>query len=195
MTIKSVAFDLEGTVIDVELAHQKYGTTVDFNEVLAGNRGHYERLLTELTIQPREGFTGFFTAVRDMGLKYTIGSLTNEEQARVLLTRGGLYDLFSPEQIVLREHVQKPKPAPDVWIETARRAEVDTSDQLVFEDSPKGIKGAIEVGAYCVGMPVYNRADAIAALVTAGARRIFHRWDEINPQALLDNVNRERSYK
>lgn len=235
--IQAVAFDLEGTVIDVEFAHheghrlaaQDAGVilsvedcfsqlphfiggpddevareiaeiasrnsrhTVDYKEVLTCERSHYEQLLQDLPIQPRPGFVDFFNSIREMGLKYTVGSLTNEGQAKVLLERSGLADLFGYENIVLREHVKKVKPAPDVWVETARRASVNPDAQLVFEDSPRGIQGAIKIGAYCIGMPVYNRSDTITSLMDAGARRIFIQWDEINAPNLIKNINHERS--
>ena len=235
--IQSVAFDLEGTIVDVEYAHHEghrlaaqdvgvilssedcfrriphfiggpddqvareiaeiagaeKSALVDYQEVLASDRAHYARLLQELPIQPRNGFLDFFQSVKEQGLKYTIGSLTNEDQARLLLEKSGLDTLFGYRNVVLREHVQRVKPAPDVWIETAKRASVNPDAQLVFEDSPRGIQGALEVGAYCIGMPVYNRLDVVTALVSAGAKRVFMQWDEINAHNLLNNVNLERS--
>ena len=235
-TIKSIAFDLEGTIIDVESAHHQAhiysarkvgiilsledcfkkiphfiggpdeevakdisnlasenGTNVDYKEVLENKRNHYNHLLEDMQIKPRKGFLDFFYAIQAMGIKYSIGSLTNKDQASVLLKKSGLTDLFGNKNIVLQEDVQKLKPAPDVWIETAKKTSVKPSSQLVFEDSPKGIIGAIEIGAYCVGMPTYNRPDTIIALVNAGAKRIFLSWDEINPVNLIKNINQERS--
>lgn len=232
--IKSIAFDLEGTIIDVEHAHHQahlfaardigveltveecfekiphfiggpddevakdicklaslQGTQVDYQDVHTAKKKHYQLILPELTIKPRDGFDQFFSAIKKQGIKYTIGSLTNEEQARILLEKSGLANLFGYQNIVLRENVINPKPAPDVWIETAQRAGVQPSQQIVFEDSPRGIQGAISVGAYCVGMPVYNRKDTIIALAEAGAKRFFMSWEEINPDPLLRNINQE----
>lgn len=234
--IESVAFDLEGTVIDVEYAHheghrlaardfyvelsleeclqliphfiggpddevakeisqllqKRQGTKIDYREVLLADKKHYGNLLQELKIEPRKGFVNFFQAIKDRGLKYAIGSLTDENQAKLLLERGGIIDLFgSYKNIVLREHVKNLKPAPDVWIETARRTSVDPAEQLIFEDSPRGIQGGVQVSAYCIGMPVYNKPSVIMPLLEAGARRVFIQWDEINPHKLIDNINRE----
>lgn len=235
-TIKSIAFDLEGTVIDVESAHHqahiysarkvgitlsledcfkeiphfiggpdeevakditalasKHGIHVDYKEVLENKKNYYNYLLEDTQIKPRKGFLDFFYAIQNMGLKYSIGSLTNKDQALVLLKKSGLIELFENKNIVLKEDVQKLKPAPNVWIETAKRTSVEPSSQLVFEDSPNGIIGAVKIGAYCVGMPTYNRPDTIIALVNAGAKRIFLSWDEINPVNLINNINQEHS--
>lgn len=165
---------------------------VDYRDVLKSKESHYNDLLKTMKIEPRKGFLQIFHAFKDMGLRYAIGSLTNSDQAMVLLERSGVGDLFGYENIVLREHVKNPKPAPDVWYETAKRAGIDPAAQLVFEDSPRGIEGAIKVGASCIGMPVYNRPDVIGDLVKVGAIRVFMEWDEINAQRLIENINRER---
>ncbi len=233
--IKSVAFDMEGTIIDVEIAHHRahqeaakevgvilsiddslrrlphfiggpdeevakdiakiaseQGIEIDYRQIHESKKRHYDLILPTLTIKPREGFLDFFTAIKELGLRYTIGSLTNEKQALTLLEQSGLGKLFGYENIVLREHVARPKPAPDVWIETASRASVSPDSQLVCEDSPRGIQGAVEIGAYCIGMPTYHHPDVIKSLVDAGAKRVFLQWNEINPENLIRNINRER---
>lgn len=234
--INAIAFDLEGTVIDVEKVHhqahllsakdigldlsleegfalishfiggpdekvaeeivnlaEKKRIIADKNYILAQKKKHYNRLLDEIEIKPRPGFVDFFQMVKKMGIKCTIGSLTNREQALVLLERSGIGKLFGYENIVLREDVQNLKPTPDVWIATAQKANVEPAQQLVFEDSPRGIQGAVKIGAYCIGMPVYNRPDTIHNLVKEGAQRIFFCWSEINPHNLLKNINEERA--
>lgn len=232
MTIRGIAFDLEGTIINVEPAHheglraaaQEFGlelsleecfqliphfiggpdeknaedvaallyerkrTQVEPAEILEAKKKHYERLLEKLEIQPRQGFLKTYSAFSDKSLPMAIGSLTAQEQALALLQRSGVGDLLGYAQIVLREHVKNLKPAPDVWIETAKRMHISPEEQLVFEDSPRGIQGAVQIGAVCVGMPVYNRSDTVHALYTTGAQRVFVEWDEINPEALLRNL-------
>ena len=80
------------------------------------------------------------------------------------------------------------KPAPDVFLETARRMGIDPKNQLVFEDSPNGVRAAIAAGSRAIGMPVVIRGSAVAALVDAGAARIFFDWREINASALITNL-------
>src|SRR3989344_5982698 len=72
-------------------------------------RIHYNKLLTTIAIKPREGFIEFLNAVRRMGLKVTIGSLTTREQAMVLLERSGIGSLIGYKNIVFREDVINPK--------------------------------------------------------------------------------------
>ena len=121
----------------------------------------------------------------------TVGSLTTEKYAKMLMESSGLDKYFDPRLVVLRDDVKQLKPSPDVWDETAERAGVNTTEQLVFEDSPRGILGAVTVGCLTIGMPIYNRPDTVNALVEAGAHRVFMNWDEINTPALIKNLNEE----
>jgi len=223
--IKGVAFDLEGTVVDVEKAHHKahlaaaadVGVNLTFDqalekivhfiggpddrvaeeiwelsdkhatpeEIFASDKKYYEQFLESLPIAPREEFLKFFQHVQDNGLKASIGSLTGTAQAKVLLEHSGLKKIFPEDMIVLREHVTNLKPAPDVFIETAKRMGITPQEQLVFEDSPRGIQAALAAGSKAIGMPVYHREDTIQALKTAGASFVFLSWKDIDLETIL----------
>lgn len=170
-----------------ELAGQK-GVIIDSNYIHQQKKANYAKLLKTIEIKPRDGFLEFLEKVRSFGLKVSIGSLTNREQALILLERSGIGKLIGYENIVLREDVVNPKPAPDVWYATAKRMKVQPEQQLVFEDSPRGIQGAMIIGASSIGMPVYNRPEIIKALTDAGAKRIFLSWVEIRAEELIKNL-------
>lgn len=232
MFIKGIAFDLEGTIVDVEPAHHgghiaaaaEFGLIITLedaysklghfiggpdekvcediwnlldaetrkritiNNILERDKFHYERLLAEMPIEPRPGFLNFYRAAQEIGLKLTIGSAVPEKYAITLLSRSGLADLFGSSRIVLLEHVTHPKPAPDVFLKTAEIMGINPKEQLVFEDSPRGVKAALAAGSKAIGMPVVIRGSTIAALVDADAIRIFFDWREINLPALLKNI-------
>ena len=229
MKIHGIAFDLEGTVVDVEAAHHNahFATAaevgVEINtdnafrllphfiggpdskvmediwalsekkvspeELLKRKQFHYERLLATMEVAPRPGFLMFLGAVQDLGLPVSIGSLTSMVQAKVLLERSGVGELIGEANIVLAEHVKKHKPAPDVFLETARRMGIDPKNQLVFEDSPNGVPAAIAAGSMAIGMPTYNRPETLVRLINAGACRLFMDWREINAAALIQNLS------
>jgi HAD superfamily hydrolase (TIGR01509 family) len=175
-----------------ELAKQQ-GKIVDTIYIHERKKIHYNELLKTMEIKPRDGFVEFFNAVKTMGLKVTIGSVTSREQAMVLLDRSGVGKLVGYENIVLREDVTNPKPAPDIWLATAKKSGIEVKEQVVFEDSPGGTKGASAVGCYCVGMPVYHRPDIIKKLIESGSKRIFNCWTKINAEKLIRNIEKEHS--
>ena len=49
--------------------------------------------------------------------------------------------------------VKKGKPAPDIFLEAARRLGVDPNDCLVFEDSTSGCRSAKAAGCFVIAVP------------------------------------------
>ncbi len=227
MPINGIAFDLEGTVVDVEAAHHgahiramaDLGINMTLDEAIVRiphfiggplericqevwelsdktrsisfyserDEFYYEEILKEMSIVTRVGWLDFFKEISKMGLPVSIGSLTPKVNARYLMKRSGLLDLFKSDMIVLRDDVKQVKPAPDVFLETARRMGINPKNQLVFEDSPNGVRAALAAGSRAIGMPVIIRGSTVGALVDAGASRIFFDWSEIDVRALIEN--------
>ncbi len=229
--IKGIAFDLEGTVVDVEAAHhqghfvaaREVGVELDLDsaleklphfiggpddriaeeilalspqkdsitaeQILVRDKYWYEIYLKELPVAPRPGFLRVFNELKEHGFLVSIGSLTAEIQATFLLDQSGLKQLFGAENIVLREHVENMKPAPDVFLKTAAIMGLDPKEQLVFEDSSNGVRAARAAGSIAIGMPVYNRPETVQALTEAGASKIFTSWEEINIEELIRELS------
>ena len=58
------------------------------------------------------------------------------------------------------------KPAPDIYLEAARRLGVDPADCLTLEDSPNGARAAVAAGMICYAIPdpSHTTDDAFAAI-------------------------------
>lgn len=221
--IKSVSFDLEWTVVDVEVVHHsshinaakdfwidlsledcinliphfiwwpdeevakelawifrlKYWKNIDYMKIYERKKYYYDVWILDVEIKPRDWFLPFIQQLKSRGLKYTIGSLTSRAQAIVLLQKSGLMDVFGMENVVLREDVKCLKPAPDVRIETAKRAWVSPEEQMVFEDWPKWIQWANSLWIYCVWMPCYTYPKVLEDLREVWAKEIFLSWEEV----------------
>jgi HAD superfamily hydrolase (TIGR01509 family) len=55
--------------------------------------------------------------------------------------------------VYTRDDVANPKPAPDMYLATARALGVAPSKCVAFEDSPTGMTAALAAGMFCVGIP------------------------------------------
>jgi len=175
---------------------QLAGTDEEFiSQVLSRKKFHYDRLLKEFQLEPRPGFLGVFEWLRKNGVKTMLGPALPYSRADVLLKKSGLDRLFNRESIVSEDDIRFTKPAPDIYVETARRAGVDITEQIVFEDSPRGMIAVRRAGSIGIGMPVYNRPSTLKALVDAGAVRICMDWREMNIGAVIENLNQELSIK
>ena len=146
---------------------------------------HYEALLETIDLGPRPGFLEVLTELRKLGLPTALGTAVELERGLLLLKRSGLDKLFLLHHIVLPTDVKNLKPAPDCFLETARRMGVSPAEQLVFEDSPRGVKSGVAAGSRVIGMPVYDNKKAKGDLLAAGVTRIFTDWRQINVGDLL----------
>lgn len=146
--------------------------------ILRAKKERFLQLLDEEgNIVPREGFSEVALWVRAQGLKMAIGTVTESSLAWRFIQKAGLVEFFDVDMIVVREDVARPKPAPDVYYETARRLGIPPQAQLVFEDSLVGLIAAREAGCHLAAIPTLRTAEFTQALYQAGAEAIFLDWD------------------
>ncbi len=89
-------------------------------------------------------------------LPMAVASNGNSDHVIASLAKADLLPLF--DVIVGREAVAHGKPAPDLYLEAARRLSVDPELCVVFEDSPEGMESARRAG-----MRAYDVSFAVAA--------------------------------
>lgn len=78
------------------------------------------------------------------------------------------------------------KPAPDLFLETARRLQVRPGRAAVFEDATSGVQAARRGGfGWVVGIA---RSGNVEALLSAGANRVVEDLAEIDPRTLVDGA-------
>ncbi len=80
-----------------------------------------------------------------------VASSSNRELIELVLERAGLAELF--RATVSSEEVDRGKPAPDVYIEAARRLDVAPQRCAAIEDSRNGIRSARAAGMRVIAIP------------------------------------------
>lgn len=129
----------------MDLFDADYGVVVDREQVIRVMR---TRFLEDLAAV-REITTVADIARSEHGrLPLAVASGGSREIVSACLTASGLSDVFST--VVTIEDVSRPKPAPDLFLEAARRLQVEPSDCVVFEDSPQGLEAARAAGMHPV---------------------------------------------
>ena len=63
------------------------------------------------------------------------------------------------QTVVTGEMVEYPKPRPDIYLEAARRMQVDPSECLVFEDSVAGCQAGKAAGCWVIAVPDARMTD------------------------------------
>jgi HAD superfamily hydrolase (TIGR01509 family) len=116
------------------------------------NREVVERMVDRYTQQlPLIG--GAVDAVKRLAAEWPLGlaSSSNRELIDRALDVSGLAPYF--QATVSSEEVARGKPAPDVYLEVARRLGVDPADAAAIEDSANGIRSAHAAGMRVVAIP------------------------------------------
>lgn len=72
---------------------------------------------------------------------------------RAVLDRAGWDDAFV--EILSGDDIERGKPAPDMYLEIARRMQIDITKTVVFEDSGNGILAGYTAGAKVIAVPSY----------------------------------------
>ena len=112
---------------------------------------------------------GAVDAVRRLGGAFTLGvaSSSNRSLIEVVLERAGIAELFAV--VVSSEEVAHGKPAPDVYLEAARRLGVEAGRCAAIEDSSNGIRSAHAAGTRVIAVPNAHYPPAADALALADA--------------------------
>src|SRR3954467_8083896 len=96
---------------------------------------------------------GAVEAVRSLSAEWPLGlaSSSNRHVIDLVLELAGIDDAF--RVTVSSEEVGAGKPAPDVYLETARRLEADRAACVAIEDSTNGIRSAHAAGMAVIAVP------------------------------------------
>jgi beta-phosphoglucomutase family hydrolase len=100
---------------------------------------------------PLPGVPDVPRALAARGLRLGLASSSRPEIIEATLAALGVRPLF--EAVVSGVEVARGKPAPDVFLETARRLGVAPEACVVVEDSERGVRAARAAGMRCVAIP------------------------------------------
>jgi HAD superfamily hydrolase (TIGR01509 family) len=84
-------------------------------------------------------------------LPRAIASSSSTEWIDRHLEHLGIRDAFGDKIFSGREHVERGKPAPDLYLYAANALGVDIARAAIIEDSPVGATGAVASGAHVIG--------------------------------------------
>jgi HAD superfamily hydrolase (TIGR01509 family) len=126
---------------------------------------------------------GAIAFVRDLprDLPKAVASSSSTDWISTHLRHLGLADVFGDHIYSGREHVERGKPAPDLYLYAAERLGVAIDRSVILEDSRVGVTGAIASGARVIGLAAGKHCfDGHAdSLRDAGATEIAYSFDEV----------------
>ena len=109
-----------------------------------------------------------------------LASSANRPIIDLVLSRAGLSDAFAAT--ISSEEVPRGKPAPDVYLEAARRLDVQPADCAAVEDSSNGLRSAAAAEMRVIALP--NRDFPPAEDALALAADVLDSLDDLTPERI-----------
>lgn len=119
-------------------------------------------------VAPRPGALDLLDALERTGVP--VGLASNSPRIfveRSLAAAGLLNGHFG--SIVVADEVERPKPAPDVYLAVCRALGADPLRSAALEDSPSGVAAGIAAGMFVVGVPYLAGMPLPGASLQAGS--------------------------
>jgi len=125
-------------------------------------------------------------------LPKAVASSSSTRWIRGHLAHLGLADAFGDHIYSGREHVERGKPAPDIYLHAAKELGVPIDRCVILEDSEVGATGALASGATVIGIAAGrhcfdDHADMLRGL---GVEHVAHSFDEVSRLLGLDQTSR-----
>ena len=101
--------------------------------------------------EPMRGIRDLLSALEAAGVRTAVASTSPSRWVVPSVERLGLQAAFAA--VVTGDEVKRRKPAPDVYLEAARRLGVDPAQSVALEDSGPGLTAAKAAGMKAVAIP------------------------------------------
>ena len=131
----------------------------------------------EQGIARKAGLTELLGFVQDAGLPMALATASDASYTKFSLGLAGLQETFSV--VVTGDQVAHQKPAPDIYLEAARRLGVDPVCCIALEDSDRGILAASRAGMVPLLVPDLKQPSEEAVRAAFRVLRSLHEAREV----------------
>lgn len=131
--------------------HNKQVDLPKVPELIQKKREAYYSILAETDFKPLAGVEDFLKEIKASGLfKIGLATVSNQKSTDILMEIFGFRKYF--DSILSLEHIEKPKPDPEIYLLSAERLGVAPKECVVFEDSLAGLESARRAGMCRIGV-------------------------------------------
>ncbi|MET9161851.1 HAD family phosphatase [Streptomyces parvulus] len=161
---------------------RRYALQAPVEELLAVKNRHYLEL-ARTSVRAYPEMRALVERLADEGVPLAVASGSSREAIAAILARTGLDARL--RTVVSADEVARGKPAPDVFLEAARRIGADPADCVVLEDAAPGAAAAHAAGMRCIAVP-YVAAQADAPEFATAGLLVRGGQDEFTARAAYD---------
>jgi len=130
---------------------EKHGIKGSVESLTKKRRRFYRQLLEKTQVKIMPGGKKLLEILKKKNLKLAIASNAYANFVNILIKRVNLEKYF--DAIVTIDDVLKPKPFPDLYLETAKKLKVKPKNCLVLEDSEAGVIAAKKAKMKVIAVP------------------------------------------
>ena len=142
-----------------------YGDGYPVTELLGSWHASFDAIVERDGIAVKPGVRELLDWLSAQGIARGVATSTRRERARAKLADAALLPHF--QTVVGGDDVARGKPAPDIYVEAARRLGASPPACLVLEDSEPGVRAALAAGMTTVMVPDLHAPST--AITAAGA--------------------------
>lgn len=161
---------------DVARKHMaEFGVNTPWQVFIQLRIRHYEGMLADHNLILNNQWphnVDVLEQARAEGCKTGLATMSRCVQATRVLEILKLEDAF--DFIATRDNVETGKPDPEIYSLMSQVLEIDSSNCLVLEDSPSGVKAALAAGMHCIAVTTPFTRDSIPNLDLLDPRWIVH---------------------
>jgi HAD superfamily hydrolase (TIGR01509 family) len=146
----------------------------------AGVGADKNRRLLALYEKKLQAAPGIHATLAGMKLPMSVASNSPRHRVEAAFRIAGLTPFFG-DRIITFEDVARAKPAPDIYLEAARRAKLPAAACLAIEDSKAGVASAVAAGCTVIGFTglAHDGAASGEALSRLGARIVVKKHADL----------------
>lgn len=149
LDVWALTLGTHGAFDPVEHLEGLTGEAVDRESLIEEMRRRARPRCAEEPLRP--GIAEILVEARELGLKTAVASSSESAWIDRWIRHHAIAGAF--DRVVSREHVERYKPEPDVFLKAAAELDVAPERCLVIEDTPNGVLAARRAGMFCVAVP------------------------------------------
>jgi beta-phosphoglucomutase len=130
---------------------EEYGSSFPLAVFQGRWPGLWREQVEHCGVQTKPGLLELLTFIEEQCLPAAVATSSAAAYADFTLRQAGLADRFAV--VVSGDQVVRGKPAPDIYLEAARRLRVSAADCVALEDSEAGIRAVARAGMIGVLVP------------------------------------------
>jgi len=157
--IKDMVLACTGTTSDMtrKIMIERLGSPEAYEEGLEFTREYFNKYINDNGIPVKKYAGDILKYLQSNNIATGLASSTREAVVRQQMKDTGLYEYFSV--ILGGDNVVNGKPAPDIFLDCAKKLKAEPSNCYVIEDSFNGIRAAHAAGMHPVMVPDLRQPD------------------------------------